>query len=167
MVYHPVSLKVKKDDISGMRRIASSCPSVMRFVPADSGIAACELRHYSGIDIAALICAPADKAGAPVHMGHESVPFPELISANIAKLGSGHFNYRGIAGPIDIISILGHIGSSSEQHHDHDDAYSNSAAYGQGAEYCLCTPGNACKYSACSACCFIRAGTFDDRKYSL
>ena len=42
--------------------------------PLDAVDTACELRNDTGVDIAAFICTPAYKAGAPLHTAAEAVP---------------------------------------------------------------------------------------------
>ena len=55
--------------LHGIIRPLSTLPE-----PLDAVDAACELRNGTGVNVAAFVCAPAYKAGAPLHAAAKAVP---------------------------------------------------------------------------------------------
>ena len=49
-----------------------------------------KLGDHPGVDISALVGAPADKVGVPIHMGAEAIPAPIGLTAHISNLGQRH-----------------------------------------------------------------------------
>ena len=72
--------------------------------PVDSPFTSGEFGNDTGLDIAALVGTPTDKAGAPVHTLSKAVPAPIGFAAYIADLGSCYFYNQG--GSIRIIEDL-------------------------------------------------------------
>lgn len=60
-----VAFPVEENDIAGSGLVAALLPLVSVLEPLDAVIHPGELRHDTGLDISALVCAPADEAGAP------------------------------------------------------------------------------------------------------
>ena len=81
---------IEKDQVAGARFIATVLPQSSLPEPLDADRAACEPGDHAGIQIAALIGAPGNKAGAPIHPALEAIPGPIGLTAYIAELGEGH-----------------------------------------------------------------------------
>ena len=58
--------------------------------PLEADGAACEPWDDAGVQIAALVGAPGNKAGAPIHPALEAIPGPIGPTAYIAELGESH-----------------------------------------------------------------------------
>ena len=81
-----VALPIVKDNHTGQGfgRAVKPLPTV--FEPLNTRRAICKLRNYARINIAAFICTPRHKAGAPFHTASEAVPSPIRLAAHIADL---------------------------------------------------------------------------------
>lgn len=62
------------------------------FEPGYTPFAAGEFGDDTGIDVAALVGTPANKAGTPFHTLRKSVPAPIGFTAHIADLGFRYFH---------------------------------------------------------------------------
>ena len=67
---------IKKYQVSGARLIAAVLPLSPILEPIRAACAARKLGDHSSVNVAALVGAPADKAGAPLHPAVEAVPAP-------------------------------------------------------------------------------------------
>ena len=85
-------IPVKEDDHSWSRHCATAELLVFGLEPKHTVSAGGELGDDACVDIAALIGAPADKAGTPFHAALKTVPGPIGFAANIAYLGRRHRN---------------------------------------------------------------------------
>lgn len=65
---------IEEDDHAGRGLHRVICPLPTLPEPLDTVDAACELGNDTGIDIAAFVCTPAYKAGAPLHAAIEAIP---------------------------------------------------------------------------------------------
>ena len=83
-------IPIEKDQVAGARLIAVVPPQSSLPEPLDADGAACELGDYASVQIAALIGAPGNKAGAPVHPTLKAIPGPIGPTAYIAELGESH-----------------------------------------------------------------------------
>jgi len=79
-------IPVKEDNHSGDRLGRAIDPLSTVFEPLDTIDAACKLGNNSGINVAALVGAPAYKTSAPLHSASEAVPRPVRFAAYIADL---------------------------------------------------------------------------------
>ena len=93
---------IKENDLTGRRLKAAVLPLSMVFEPLDTVDAACELRNYAAVDIAALVGTPRYKASAPLHTGVKAVPRPIGLTSHIADLRQRHRN-NGIVPGIDAV----------------------------------------------------------------
>ena len=83
-------IPIEKDQVAGAWFIAAVLPQSSLPEPLDADGAACELGDDAGVQIAALIGTPGNKAGAPIHPALEAIPGPIGPTAYIAELGEGH-----------------------------------------------------------------------------
>ena len=90
MVSYPIAAPVEVNNRTGSRDAIPILPLPPRSEPLHPGGAVGMLRDHAGLNIAALLAAPAYKAGAPLHTGAESIPAPIELSAHIAHLAQGH-----------------------------------------------------------------------------
>lgn len=81
---------IEKDQVAGARFIAVALPQSSLPEPLDADRAACEPGDHAGVQIAALVGAPGNKAGAPVYPVLEAIPGPLGLTTYIAELGEGH-----------------------------------------------------------------------------
>lgn len=86
MVNRPICASNKKDDISGHRLIVSILPLSLCFEPVHAVGAERKLRNNPRFDVAALLRAPAHKAGTPLHAVAKAVPGPVGLSALLPDL---------------------------------------------------------------------------------
>ena len=77
---------------SGRRGAAHSCGPATVLSPGTTGGRWSSLRTWddAGVQIAALVGAPGNKAGAPIHPALEAIPGPIGPTAYIAELGESH-----------------------------------------------------------------------------
>ena len=86
-------IQVKEDDVAGARLVAVVLPQPTLLEPGNTlGRAGRKLRDNAGFNIAALIGAPAHKAGAPFHTAAKTIPAPVRFAADIPHLGERHRN---------------------------------------------------------------------------
>ena len=86
MINGAIPAPVKEDDVSGHRFIVSVLPLSLRFEPVHSVRAQGKFRDNSRLDVAALLCTLAHKAGAPFHTASKAVPGPVGLSALLPDL---------------------------------------------------------------------------------
>ena len=86
MVNGAIPAPIKKDNVSGHRFIVSVLPLFLRFEPVHSVRAQGKLRDDPRLDVAALLRAPAHKAGTPFHTTTKTVPGPVGLSALLTDL---------------------------------------------------------------------------------
>ena len=79
-------IPIKENNHSGNRLGRTVDPLSTIFEPLDAVHAACIFRHNPGVDIAALIGAPAYKTSAPFHTASEAIPRPIRLTAHNAHL---------------------------------------------------------------------------------
>ena len=77
---------VEEDDVTGAGGGAAVQPLVAVFEPVDAGFAPGEVRHDAAFDVAALVGAPGNKAGAPVHARRKPHVAPIGLAAHISYL---------------------------------------------------------------------------------
>ena len=65
---------IEEDNHAGRGLHGVICPLPTLPEPLDTVDTSCKLGNDTGIDIAALVCAPAYKAGAPLHAAAKAVP---------------------------------------------------------------------------------------------
>ena len=67
-------IPIEKDNHAGrgLHGVIRPLPTLPE--PLDAVDTTCELRNDTGVDIAAFVCAPAYKAGAPLHAAAKAVP---------------------------------------------------------------------------------------------
>ena len=83
-------IPIEKDQVAGARLIAVVPPQSSLPEPLEADGAACEPWDDAGVQIAALVGAPGNKAGAPIHPALEAIPGPIGPTAYIAELGESH-----------------------------------------------------------------------------
>ena len=76
----------EEDDISRRRLIRPALPLVSRLEPVRTVAYEGKLRNGAALEISALIRAPGNEAGAPLHAGMKPVPGPEFGTAFVAEL---------------------------------------------------------------------------------
>ena len=81
---------VEKNQVAGAWLIVAVLPQPSLPEPLDTDGAACEPWDDAGVQLAALVGAPGNKAGAPVHPTLKAIPGPIGLTAYIAELGEGH-----------------------------------------------------------------------------
>ena len=81
---------VEKNQVAGAWLIVAVLPQPSLPEPLDTDGAACEPWDDAGVQIAALVGAPGNKAGAPIHPALEAIPGPIGPTAYIAELGESH-----------------------------------------------------------------------------
>ena len=81
---------IEEDQVAGARLIAVVPPQSSLPEPLEADGAACEPWDDAGVQIAALVGAPGNKAGAPIHPALEAIPGPIGPTAYIAELGESH-----------------------------------------------------------------------------
>ena len=86
----PIEIPIEKDQVAGARLIAVVPPQSSLPEPLEADGAACEPWDDAGVQIAALVGAPGNKAGAPIHPALEAIPGPIGPTAYIAELGESH-----------------------------------------------------------------------------
>ena len=74
--------------------------------PLHAHAAAGELGDDPRVDVAALVCAPRDKNGAPFHPGAEAVPRPIGLAAGLPDLGLGDCYHVAGSGGQDLLEFL-------------------------------------------------------------
>ena len=77
-------IPIKEDNHTRCRFYAVVSPLSPILEPLDAVHAACEFGNNAVLDIAALVGAPANKAGAPLHAGGKAVPAPIGLAAHVA-----------------------------------------------------------------------------------
>lgn len=82
----PLVIPIKENNHSGDRLGRTVDPLSSFFEPLDAVHAARIFRHNPGVDIAALIGAPAYKTSTPFHTASEAIPRPIRLAAYIAHL---------------------------------------------------------------------------------
>ena len=83
-------IPIEQDQVAGARLIAVVPPQSSLPEPLEADGAACEPWDDAGVQIAALVGAPGNKAGAPIHPALEAIPGPIGPTAYIAELGESH-----------------------------------------------------------------------------
>ena len=78
---------LKKDQVAGARLIATVLPQPSLPESLGPNGAACEPGDHAGIQIAALVGTPGNKAGVPVHPTLKVISGPIAGPAHITKLG--------------------------------------------------------------------------------
>ena len=81
---------VEEDNHAGRRLDGVIRPLATVSEPLDAVDATCEFGNDTGVDVAALVGAPGNKAGAPIHPALEAIPGPIGPTAYIAELGESH-----------------------------------------------------------------------------
>ena len=79
-------IPIKENNHSGNRLGRAVYPLSTIFEPLDAVHAARIFRHNPGVNIAALIGAPAYKTSTPFHTASEAIPRPIRLTAHIAHL---------------------------------------------------------------------------------
>ena len=79
-------IPIKENNHSGNRLGRAVYPLSTIFEPLDAVHAARIFRHNPGVNIAALIGAPAYKTSTPFHTASEAIPRPIRLAAHIAHL---------------------------------------------------------------------------------
>lgn len=79
-------IPIKENNHSGDRLGRAVNPLSTVFELLDAIDAACKLGNNSGINVAALIGAPAYKTSTPFHTASEAIPRPIRLAAHIAHL---------------------------------------------------------------------------------
>ena len=86
MVGYAITLPIKEDDLTCRRFKITVLPKPPILEPLGTLHTACKFRDNTRFNIAALIGAPAHKAGAPFHTAAKTVPAPIWFAANISHL---------------------------------------------------------------------------------
>lgn len=92
MVGEAIPFPVEEDDVPGAGLVAAVLPEPPGFEPVGALDAPGKPGDHPHLQVAALLRAPAHKAGAPVHPAAEPVPAPVGLAADVPHLGEGHRN---------------------------------------------------------------------------
>ena len=91
-------IPIEKDNIAGSRLIAVVLPQSPLLEPRHTlRCTGRKLRNDTGFNIAALVGAPAHKAGAPLYSAVKTVPAPVRLTADIPHLRECHGDDLAIA----------------------------------------------------------------------
>ena len=93
------AVPVEEDDVTGAGLIAGILPQPPLLEPLNGSLRAGKLGDYTGVDVTALVGAPADKAGAPFHPAVEAVPAPVGLTAHIPDLRQRHRDNLAVTSP--------------------------------------------------------------------
>lgn len=93
---------VEEDNHAGSRLGGTVQPLPTLLKPLHAVSATGKFRADTRVDIAALVCTPADKTGTPLHTATESVPRPIRFAAYISDLRQRYRN-DGIVPGIDAV----------------------------------------------------------------
>lgn len=121
MICLVIAVPVKKDNHPPPGPYSRPVPAAPGSELADAVLAVGKLVKAARFDVSALICTPADKAGAPVHGLVKAVPFPIKSAVTVTDLGFRNLRNSAVLGDVLMIAAVNNDEHCNQDGHGKDE----------------------------------------------